>query len=325
MATAGPTLPDIANRLLAHLRAELDDAGVGYRAPPAPLSGGYETRMARFELAGAPEQWSGPLVLRIYAANQSLQRAQYEAAVQNSLADQGYPVPRALFTGADDAIGGPYLIMRFLPGKTMLAAEPQRTPDMLGAAHAALHELDPEPLIDSLRRRGLDVRRFRFGARLDYLWGKRHAHPWLAGALQWLVDSRPPEPDRLSICHGDFHPLNILIETGQVSAVLDWSGFSIGDPVMDVAFTTVLLSIASEVLLPIGNLDALLASYYAAYRRVRPLDLKHLDYYRMVRCVMALVEGAEGQEVWARPAPVARLTEWLQEGTGISVDVPVRG
>jgi hypothetical protein len=57
---------------------------------------------------------------------------------------------------------------------------------------------------------------------------------------------------------------------------------------------------------------------------VRPLDLEHLDYYRMVRCVMALVEGAEGQEVWTRPAVVSCLAEWIQEGAGIRVAVPGR-
>jgi hypothetical protein len=55
---------------------------------------------------------------------------------------------------------------------------------------------------------------------------------------------------------------------------------------------------------------------------VRPLDGEHLDYYRTLRCVMALVEGAEGQEVWARPATVARLTEWIQQTAGIRVMPP---
>ncbi len=53
-----------------------------------------------------------------------------------------------------------------------------------------------------------------------------------------------------SICHGDFHPLNILVKEGQVTAVLDWPGFSIADPVLDVAYTVVLLTIPAKHLFP---------------------------------------------------------------------------
>jgi aminoglycoside phosphotransferase (APT) family kinase protein len=315
----------MSDNLLAYLRVELNDAGVSYCVRPTSLQGGYETQMFRFQLDNAPEELSGPLVLRVFPAYQGPERAIWECAVQNSLADQGYPAPQVYFAGTDaKLLGGPFVVMQFLPGETMLAAAPEKTPVLLGAAHATLHNLQVEPLIEALRSRGVEEQRLRFSRRLAWLSGRVAVHPWLAEAVQWLGDNRPPEPDQLSICHGDFHPLNILVDGDKVSAVLDWPGFSIADPAMDVAFTVVLLSIASSVLLPIENLDAMLACYYAAYDSVRPLDLEHLDYYRMVRCVMALVEGAEGQEVWTRPAVVLRLTEWIQEGAGIRVAVPGR-
>ena len=285
--------------------------------------GGFETRMFRFQMDAAPEELAGPLVLRVFPASQGPDRAVWESSVQNSLADQGYPVPRVYFAGTDTrGLGGPFVVMQFLPGETMLEAEFDRVPAMLGTAHAALHSLQPEPLIEVLRARGIAEQRFRFSGRLAWLSGRGSEHPWLTEALQWLVDNRPPEPAQLSVCHGDFHPLNILVRDGEVSAILDWSGFAVADAVMDVAFTVVLFAIAAREILPIDDVDTMLASYHATYASVRSLDAEHLDYYRTLRCAMALVEGAEGQEVWARPGAVARLTEWIKQSTGISVSVP---
>ena len=167
MVSAEPDLPQIANNLLAYLREQLNDAGVDYRIAPASLCGGYETRMFRFQLDQAPDELSAPLVLRVFPARQPPERAIWESAVQNSLADQGYPVPRVYFAGTNAGFfGGPFVIMQFLPGETLLAAEPARAPEMLGAAHAALHKLSPEPLIDTLRERGIDDRWFRYDERL---------------------------------------------------------------------------------------------------------------------------------------------------------------
>ena len=173
---------EIADPLLAYLREEMNDAGVGFVAPPASLLGGQETRLFRFKLAGAPREWSVPLVLRVFTQAQPRQRAVWEAAVQNSLAELGYPAPPVLLAGADDGIGGPFVIMHAMPGETLMTAEPQRIPGMLGAAHAALHELDTAPLMESLRARGIDDEWFRYGARLQRLSTKRTTHPWLAGA-----------------------------------------------------------------------------------------------------------------------------------------------
>lgn len=313
---------DVAVRLLAHLRQEMD-AGLGFAAPPATLTGGFETRMFRFELAGASDEWTGPLVLRVYPPANPPQRATWESAIQNSLAEQGYPAPPVLHAGTDTRVlGAPFLVMRHMPGETLMSAEKERAPAILGTAHAALHELDPAPVMQALRTRGIEEQWYRFETRLAQLSAKRDAHPWLIDTLQWLVDSQPPEPSRLSICHGDFHPLNILVQDGEVSAVLDWSAFSVADPMMDVAFTDIILSIAAREVLPAGDLDELRAGYFDAYEALRPLNRERLDYYRTLRCVMALVEGAEGQAVWAKPPTVARLNEWIDTYTGIRLSRP---
>jgi aminoglycoside phosphotransferase (APT) family kinase protein len=310
-------LQDISDRLLIYLRHELDD-GIDYAVSPTTLTGGFETRMFRFELAGAPAAWMGPLVLRILPPATPPHRATWESAVQNSLAGQSYPAPPVLHAGTDSAVlGAPFLIMRYMHGTTLMAAEARQVPSILGTAQAALHQMDAAPVMQALDARGIEEQWYHFETRLSRLSAKRDSHPWLADALQWLVDNRPPEPEQLSLCHGDFHPLNILVQGEKVSAVLDWSGFAVGDPMMDVAFTDIILSIAAREVLPVADLEQLRAGYFAAYETASPLQGERLDYYRIVRCVMALVEGAEGQDVWAKPNTVARLSKWIERDTGI--------
>ena len=47
-----------------------------------------------------------------------------------------------------------------------------------------------------------------------------------------------PQGDRL--CHGDFHPLNVLLHQGR-AAVIDWVDATRGNPLADVARTVVLM------------------------------------------------------------------------------------
>ena len=76
------------------------------------MSGGYDATILRFSLQSAPDPFSGPLVLRLFQATDDAQRATREAAVQNALAELGYPAPRVFIAEARvETLGGPFLIM----------------------------------------------------------------------------------------------------------------------------------------------------------------------------------------------------------------------
>ena len=121
----------------------------------------------------------------------------------------------------------------------------------------------------------------------------------LAGAARWLLDYPPNEaPD--VICHGDFHPFNLLVDdTGQVT-VLDWSAALIGPRAYDVAFTSLML--AEPPLLVGGALRPLLraAGRLLSRRFVRryrvhsgaTIDRSVLAWHQAVVCLRALVEVA---------------------------------
>jgi aminoglycoside phosphotransferase (APT) family kinase protein len=306
---------------MAYLRAELDAPHIAYRTPLTQMQGGYETYSFRFQLdGGAPGAFSGPLVLRLYPARYGPDKARWESTVQNLLADQGYPVARVPLVCTDASVlGGVFYLMEYLPGELMIHAPPETIPGTLGATHARLHNLDPAPLVRTLEEQGFDAQRYRFAGRLAWLEEQAQAHAWLSEAVDWLVQHRPPEPEQPAICHGDFHPMNVLMQDGKVTGVLDWPGFLIGDPALDVANTVTLMETSAKHILHIEQWQMLIQAYLAAYETARPLDRTYLDYYRARRCASALAEGALGQHVWQQPPIVRDLVDVVQQVTGIHV------
>jgi aminoglycoside phosphotransferase (APT) family kinase protein len=324
MLTPERPLERISNDLLTYLRAELDAPQIGYRTPMAQMQGGYETYSFRLQLDGAPDALSGPLVLRLYPAFYGASNAEWESTVQNLLADQGFPVARAPLICTDpSALGGAFYLMELLPGELMISAPSETIPGLLGQAHARLHTISPTPLVGALEEQGFDKRRYRLEGRLAWLEEQATAYPWLREAVGWLLQNRPPEPERPVICHGDFHPMNLLVQEGKVSGVLDWPGFLIADPALDVANTVTLMETSGKHILHIEQWQILIQMYLAAYQAERPLDLTHLDYYRARRCVGALAEGAYGQQVWRQPPVVRDLVEAIEKATGVRVVPPI--
>jgi aminoglycoside phosphotransferase (APT) family kinase protein len=124
----------------------------------------------------------------------------------------------------------------------------------------------------------------------------------LTAGMQWVLAGRPPVPARRAICHGDFHPLNVLLDGGEVSGVLDWAWAKIDDPAWDVGATVALFT-QGPLDLP-GILQGiaaavrrwLIASYLHAYARLRTLDRDAVRYYEALRCLGMLIEAGEHRQ-----------------------------
>jgi aminoglycoside phosphotransferase (APT) family kinase protein len=119
-----------------------------------------------------------------------------------------------------------------------------------------------------------------------------------------------------------------LYADGKITGVLDWPGFAVTDPVFDVANSIVIITIPGKHLTAsMGDFssvdwDLMADLYLAAYRAHRSLDDGNLDYYRVRRCVMALIQGVEGQQVWQHPLIVSDLLAYILDVTGIQVTMP---
>ena len=317
----------MSDNLLAYLKCELNRSEISSDIPLTRLLGGYETFTYHFKLQGAQQGFSKHLVLRLFREPRGPDQAVWESVVQNVLASQGYPAPSVYLACTDKTqLGGVFIIMEFLPGETMWEAAFEESSVLLGTAHAGLHDLPMAPLVDALQEHGFDEHRYRISGRYVWLKDKSETFPWLEGCVQWLIENRPPEPERLSVCHLDFHPFNVLIEDGQVTGVVDWPGFSIGDPAMDVASTIFLINFGAGQVLQVENANEVISqyieAYLEAYRSVRPLDAEHIDYYRVMKAVNAFISGADGQEIWTSPGASKFLTELVHDIAGVSIDLP---
>jgi aminoglycoside phosphotransferase (APT) family kinase protein len=295
---------DPTRRLLEYVRGQLANPAPEYAEPPVAISGGYDTEILSFRLRGAPAEWSRPLILRRLGPEHDPNRALRERDIQNAVADLGFPAPRVLAASADPGpIDGAFLVMERIPGRPMLEVRKIGAADVLSRTQLRLHALDTDALLRTAGRTGgRDAMTFDgLLAQCARRIAARSIHG-LGRAVDWLTARRPAEPARPAICHGDFHPQNILMEDGVVTGVIDWPNALVADPAYDVATTRVILGLvplelstlptAARILLT-ATRPLLLAQYLAGYRRGRPIDGRALGYYEAAACLRQLVRIGE--------------------------------
>ncbi|MEV4411325.1 phosphotransferase [Catellatospora sp. NPDC049609] len=221
-------------------------------------------------------------VLKLYRPGFGGHRA--EAAALRSLEGHGI-APKLV--GIVDRDGRTGLVVERVPGFDMLAQLQRRPWQVLAAArslaqaHLAVHRVTAAGDIADLRQ-ALSAR-IRDAALPQPLLG------YVLGVLDGL-----PDGDRL--CHGDFHPGNVLRAEGR-TAVIDWSSAARGVPEADHARTLMLLRWAdplpdtpavSRAVIAAGR-RLLTATYARAYRHGSP-PLRHIRSWLVVHMAARLGE-----------------------------------
>ena len=347
---------EVAGRLLDHLVRTCGCPDAVYLAAPSRIQGGFDTTIFGFTLDHVPAALAGPLILRLSGADADPQRVKLETTVQNALADMGYPAPRVAVTESDPAIlGGPFMVMQRVPGQTLAhgiegfgagRSLPERVRLLFGLPAALnaiidqwvemqirLHRLPAENLLQAVTAAGIDARLVTFEGQLARLKTivERLALTGLKPGFAWLEDRRPA-PALAAICHGDFHPLNILAAGDKPTGVIDWPNVVIAGPAMDVGS-----AIANISAVPIGlpwplhmaaraAIGAALRRYERAYRARQPLDDHALRYYQVFRAVAQLVPvaaaraaGRAGGGAFHSEAGAGNLIALIKRLSGVSV------
>ena len=286
---------DVANLMLRDIRSGLELPDVAFLEAPTQISGGYDTEIHRCRLSHAPDSLSGELILRIFPYPVDGNRAIREAAIQNALNAEGLLVPKVHLTVAEPkASEKPFIVMECVSGETLLHQDEPESSRLLGQTHGLIHQIDPEEVRAQLEANGIDdvflantLQRIRMaGAQFG----------WAREVITWLEENQPEE-HRLSICHGDFHKLNVMQANGLITGILDWSNFSLMDATFDVANTKISFSILARYLTEEGDfevvdLDEVLDNYLDAYEMERELDESNLGYYLTLRATMILFLAA---------------------------------
>jgi aminoglycoside phosphotransferase (APT) family kinase protein len=350
---------DIKARLLKYLARTFDCPGVNYAVGPDRILGGRDAAIFGFAIVPAQPSFSGPLILRLARAQTNPSRVRLEAIVHNTLAGMGYPVPRVVAMESDvTVLGGPFMIMTRLAGRPLgqeigsIGGDSSyivqvrhlvSLPAVLGGikdtwvdAQIRLHELPTETLLGALADAGIKRDRITFDGQLTQLNGAVEECN-LAGlrpGMSWLLSHRPQQPLRAAICHGDFHPLNILAEEGRVTGIIDWSNVVIASPEMDVGsalanISTVPFDVPPSLSIPLRVLlRLLLRRYYTAYCKRRALDDVAVRYFQIFRAIAQL--AAVGQNLAAgqieggafqSEAGVRNLTKLVRKLSGVELQL----
>ena len=330
-------------QIIEALRGAWPDADLA--AAPRPLTGGYWATILHLRLTGTPDDVHDDVVLRVVPHPEMGAK---ESAVQAALAGVGAPTPAVHLTGpAGGPLGDAWAVMDLAPGDPLLAGLDgaaalrqlprilARLPAQLADTMAAIHAIDPAPVVQRARAVAPTV-----ALSLDELWPHVRAGADLAGrrdladALDTLAAHPPPRGETV-LCHGDLHPFNLLLDGDRIT-VLDWTGALAAPPAYDVALTRLLLRYpplaAPAALRPIVGAGAtvLARRFVRRYRDANPTaDLTNLDWYTALHATRILIDLATWQNTgdprshdhpWKLIAPGAA-TE-LTRTTGIELSQP---
>jgi aminoglycoside phosphotransferase (APT) family kinase protein len=218
-------------------------------------------------------------VLKLYWRGASAAAPEREAERAWAAHAAGAPSPAVLqVVSAHDRFGVVFERVKGQPMLQAMLAEPQRAEALvrdLARLHAQLHAHTCE---------ALPLQREHLGPRIALSPLNHRLRTAILAALARL-------PDADTLCHGDFHPGNVLL-TSRGPCVIDWFDAVRGHPAADVARTLLLLQYAR------APRDATLESVR------KELIGVYLDEYRRVREM-----SAEALDAWTLPVAAARLAE----------------
>src|SRR5260370_34523209 len=205
----------VSESLRDYLRFRLGVADLDFREAPTPITEGYSTYIFRFRLGASDElaeEFQRPLILRAYSSISGLPQLQHEAAVQRHMHARGYPVAEPLLVEESDSLlGGPFMIMEQLPGRTLLDELFRRfwriahAPIEMAEMQARLHRMPVDGFLgpglghgesgDFLTRQLQDLR--------DVI--EEHQLAGLRRGVAWLQEPRAPPPLHRRLVHLRLH------------------------------------------------------------------------------------------------------------------------
>jgi aminoglycoside phosphotransferase (APT) family kinase protein len=303
-----------ADRLQAACALVLPGRGSFEVGAIEPLARGWETDNTAFVLESGPpgRRQRQELVIRIYPGDNSAAKAAHEFRVLDALHRVGYPVPEPLaLADRDSPAGGPFVLMERIRGEAMWSllsraqgAERYRLLDRFCGLLADLHRLDwrgflTDPAMDTTDTPGRTPRELagfrRIAGALLPGSGFDAALDWLEARGDGLPGARP------AFVHWDFHPGNVLVRADGSAVVIDWTGGTVTDPRIDVAWARLLMSAHDR---PEWREEVL-----AGYERQAGARVEGIEYFDAAMAVRRLFDvtaslGLGAQRLGMRPGAV---------------------
>lgn len=237
-------------------------------------------------------EWEDGVVLRLMRDRVDRSVVESEASALRAAAAAGVRVPAPL--GSVEIEGRPGLLMERIDGTDLLTHIGRRPWSLAsigalcGRLHAELHRVEAPAGLPDLR----DAMRARLESPLVPAEIRSFARERLEGL---------PDGDRL--CHGDFHPGNVLGARAEW-VIIDWTAATRGDPEADRARTRLMVRMGElppgspilvQVLAKLGR-RALLAAYDRGYRGARAsVDRERATRWEVPVAAARLVDDVESE------------------------------
>jgi aminoglycoside phosphotransferase (APT) family kinase protein len=239
-------------------------------------------------------EWEHGYVVKLFLEGFRRESIEREANIGRAISASGLPVPEVKqFVEVDGRFG--IVFERAGNGRTMLqelGSKPWRLSSLMREfteLHLEMHRHNL-PELPPLRKRSAE--RIRKIANLDLQSGLRKlVERASAVALAGLEEF--PEDEKL--CHGDFHPDNILMSP-RGPLIIDWSNAAKGNPAADVARTKLMISIGTLV-------EGRTSGWLVELMRKRALSL-YLKFYLEKSAI-----SRESIDAWELPVALTRMTE----------------
>ncbi|HEY3289649.1 MAG TPA: aminoglycoside phosphotransferase family protein [Anaerolineae bacterium] len=221
-------------------------------------------------------RWGDKQALKLFLDGYPASSAQYELDIMLRISSAGLPVPYAEpdIVHIENRWG---IVLERVDGPSMLRLmqmKPLRLVSLaqtMAEVHAAIHQCT----IDVLPSARKSLARAITNA------------PHLAAEIKDAATQRLENlPDGNNLCHGDFHPDNIIM-TANGPRVIDWTNAVQGNPIADVARTTMLLRAGAPVKKSRGRWllemlrQLLYTSYINRYKQLTSVKQASIDQWQL--------------------------------------------
>ncbi|MGN7412488.1 phosphotransferase family protein [Paenibacillus sp. SAF-068] len=237
--------------------------------------------------------YSNEHIMKLYRIDFPLEAVQNEFRISELAFRKGLPVPQAISL-IEHTTPRAGIVFERLHGVTLLSLiiqQPQLLEQLafkMADCHYRLHcERDDEGTLPSQKQ---------------ILSGAIHNVRLLSeGDQARILSYLTTLPDQQQICHGDFHPDNVMLsEVGDQYWVIDWMTGMAGDPAGDVARSWVILMSST---LPEGTDPAVRMGFETARELLVEYYIQHYMHLSGIT--------REAIESWMLPVAAARLDEDL--------------
>jgi aminoglycoside phosphotransferase (APT) family kinase protein len=213
------------------------------------VAGGF-SKSTYFATLMHPAGGSEAIVIRKDLPVSFISSVEQEYPLLRQLFARNFPVAEPLWLESDPTpFGGRFLVSRRVGGSTDVARWIEDKPAVekfarqLAQVMARLHRLPPTQLGFEQSRASRsagelmqeEIQRW-YGV---FLCERREVFPLQEISMSWLKSSIPATlfSRHASLVHGDIGFHNLMIDAGQVTALLDWEFAHLGDPIEDLVYT----------------------------------------------------------------------------------------